>query len=341
MQVKNNYSDDAISSKVKGAQMLKPILSLSFSCFPKVSQILATFFIASLLVGTSFFTACDSGSDSGESSDKDSTTDKDTSTSNSDSDGDSDRDTDSPQVDTPPIEQCDLVSQTGCTASGGFDVRCSIKVLSNSPYEPSKKCISYTASSSQATDAVCEYGSVGVFGFDNCDAGDLCVDLKNENNLACKTMCLTTDDQCPDDADNNPQNCIKRLGILPEGEPSADGFCQPACDLIAQDDCPNENDACYLIVTETDGLYYGKSQCRIAGTKTLGEICESGKPDDCAGGSYCALVSGETRCHQNCTHDSENPGSNVCSGGDVEGFSCLPTGVKAGVGVCVDTTIGK
>ena len=123
-----------------------------------------------------------------------------------------------------------------------------------------------------------------------CGAGLACFD-NGSGSSTCELICCPGDDSCGPDA------TCGGSGLLVGGVPTSWGRCLPErrCTVLAATSACTEREACYVV----DAI--GTTECRVAGARLMGEVCEV--PNDCASGFACVGASAKT-CVALCSLDA-------------------------------------
>ena len=152
--------------------------------------------------------------------------------------GDDDGDDGIMFADSAPVDDaCNPVTQDGC-ADGE---KCSWLVVQEDPFLGRTDCV---PDGTVATGDECTEGTPGEdTGFDNCAAGNLCI------NATCRTICNIDPDSCGDGF-----ACSSYTQTFSDDPAENLGVCDPTCDPVAQD-CEDETQGCYL------QLFNGKATC--------------------------------------------------------------------------------
>lgn len=200
----------------------------------------------------------------------------------------------------PPPADCDPISHEGCAVSE----KCSILVESESPYRATVRCV---PEGNQVVGGLCGFNEPGPDGFDNCQAGSVCLDG------LCTPVCALAGDDC-----TGEQACIAHGGVF-DGRDV--GLCTALCAPTAADSCA-PGQGCYL------ALGTGQSTCHAAGSLGQGEVCTY--IDDCGEGLGCVLLGADgasTLCTAFC-----DPATGVTASGQ----TCVQAlGGQAGAPACI------
>lgn len=218
-----------------------------------------------------------------------------------------------------PAGECDPLTQAGCA----FAEKCSLLVESEDPYRATVACV---PDGNIPAGGVCGFVEAGPRGFDDCLAGDFCLDG------ACTSICALGGAGCAE-----AEACIAHGGVF-EGRDL--GLCTRLCDPLDGASCAPEQ-GCYL------ALATGHATCHGAGSLGQGDACAY--IDACAPGLGCVLLAAGGQ-HTLCTALCD-PATAVTASGQtcaevlgtgaptcvaIDRFYSDTPDVPDGLGMCVD-----